>query len=227
MGSLVVAHVVRAEPSAQLLARLPRSLGWAAYHAPVCGAVLIDVFGSDHAPAYPFARLPRSLDLAEELSDETAPLNALYEALLRQRRASPFRRRFVNLNLLLSRALEMPVLSLAADDDGLDLACLSANGLSCRLRFKSGGLEIVWQEGRGVIQPLVFDDDSAVSDGDLRSLVASLPGCELRPPLESISLLHRIASEECKAFVGADAVVPGLGTWDEAGRALPMIMRSY
>jgi hypothetical protein len=128
MGNLVVGHAVKGEPSVEALDRLPPFLEWAAYHEPITAAVLIDVFAADRRPAPAFARLPRLPGLAEELPAELAPLNALYETLLRQRRADSFRRRFMNLNLLLSRVLDMPVFSFVSDDDGLDLACSSLGG---------------------------------------------------------------------------------------------------
>src|SRR5258708_36227690 len=108
----------------------------------------------------------------------------------------------------------MPALSLACDDDGLDLACASFAGQLRRLRFRTGALEIIWNEGHSAVQPLRFDDDSALTDADLLALKGCLPGGELLSPVYGPSLLHRIAGEECKAFLGSEATVLGLGTWE-------------
>ena len=103
MGYFVAAHVVRSAPAAESFDVLPASMDWAAYHEPATGAILIDVFGSSVDQSSPFARLPRSPDIAQDLPDTLA----LYEALLAQRRAGPFRRKYINLNLLFSRATDM------------------------------------------------------------------------------------------------------------------------
>jgi hypothetical protein len=224
MGYCVAAHVVSTAPAAESFDVLPASMAWAAYHEPATGAVLIDVFGSRAVSSPPFARLPRSPDIAQELLDALATLNRLYEALLAQRRASPFRRKYVNLNLLLSRATGMPVLSFASDDDGLDLACLSCAGQLHRLRFGADVLEIIWTEGHGLIQPLTRDDDHSASDADLQ-ILKSLSEFKILASEEQCSALHRIALEECKAFLQAETSILGLGTWDGCGRIAPAFMQ--
>ena len=187
MGYFVAAHVVRSAPAAESFDVLPASMDWAAYHEPATGAILIDVFGSSVDRSSPFARLPRSPDIAQDLPDTLA----LYEALLAQRRAGPFRRKYINLNLLFSRATDMSVLSFASDDDdGLDLACLSFAGQLHRLRFKADALEIIWTEGHGVTQPLVRDDDHAASEAELLVL-KSLSEFKILAPEERSSVLHR------------------------------------
>ena len=103
----------------------------------------------------------------------------------------PFARKYINLNLLFSRATDMSVLSFASDDDdGLDLACLSFAGQLHRLRFKADALEIIWTEGHGVIQPLVRDDDHAASEAELLVL-KSLSEFKILAPEERSSVLHR------------------------------------
>jgi hypothetical protein len=213
MGSLLAAHIVRTAPAVESLDRLPPSVGWAAYHEPATGAVLIDVFHADAAPRHPFRRSPRLPELAEALPGTLAPLNQLYEALLRQRQASPFRRRYINLNLLLSRTIDMPVFSFASDDDGLDLACLSVAGQLHRLRFETDRLEILWTEGHGVIQPLEFDDDVVVPEAALR-LLESLSDFKVMASQQGSSALHQIALDECKVFLRTDASILGLGSGD-------------
>src|SRR6266436_9562227 len=144
MGYFVAAHVVRTAPAAESFEPLPASMSWAAYREAATGAVLIDIFSLQAKPSTPFNRVPRSPDIAQDLPDTLAPLNRLYETLLAQRRAGPFRRKYINLNLLFSRATDMSVLSFASDDDdGLDLACLSFAGQLHRLRFKADALEII------------------------------------------------------------------------------------
>jgi hypothetical protein len=224
MGNFVAAHVVRTVPTAELLDLLPAFMSWAAYREPATGAVLIDVFGANTNPQHPFSRLPRFPDIAQELPDTLAPLNRLYETLLAQRRASDFRRKYINLNLLLSRAIGMPVLSFASDDDGLDLACLSVAGQLHRLRFETDALDITWTDGRGVIQPLLFDDDDVTPEADLLAL-KSLSEFRLLVPQEQIATAHRIALEECRAFLRTAASILGLGTGDGHGDLAPAFMR--
>jgi hypothetical protein len=224
MGSLLAAHIVRAAPAVESLDRLSPSVGWAAYREPATGAVLIDVFHADAAPRHPFTRLPRLPDLAEALPDALAPLNQLYEALLRERQASPFRRRYINLNLMLSRATSRPVFSFASDDDGLDLACVSVAGQLHRLRFETGRLDIVWSEGRGVVRPLHTDDDVVVAGRDLE-LFESLSDFKVMAPEPGSSALHRIANDESKAFLRTETSILGLGRWDGYDSIAPAFMR--
>ena len=224
MGYFVAAHVVRTAPAAESFELLPASMSWAAYREPATGAVLIDIFSLQAKPSTPFSRLPRSVDIAQDLPDSLAPLNRLYETLLAQRRASPFRRKYINLNLLLSRATGMPVFSFVSDDDGLDLACLSSAGQLHRLRFKTDALEITWTDGHGVIQPLVFDDDCVTPEADLLAL-KSLSEFKLLALEEQSSTLHRIALEESRAFLRTETSILGLGTWDGCGRIAPAFMR--
>jgi hypothetical protein len=224
MGNLVVGHAVRGEPLAEALDRLPPSVECVAYRDATTGAVLIDVFAGDHRPVLAFSRLPRLPSLAEELPAELAPLNALYEALLRQRRADPFRRRFVHLNLLLSRVLDMRVFSFVSDDDGLDLACSSLAGRLDRLRFATDAVELLWDQAQVAIQPLRFDDDQMLLEAELLALQGSLPGSRLCPVVECLASPHRIAVVECKGFLGA--AVLGLGTGDGDRGAIEAIIQT-
>jgi len=225
MGSLVAAHLVRNDPPVELLARLPPSIGWRLYREPVTAAFLIEVFASAKPPLrWPFGNLPRIPELALELPEPLAPLNDLYDVLLHQRRAGPFRRNYVNLNLLLSHALDMQVFSFVSDDDGTDLACCSVAGQLHRLRFKTDALEITWTDGHGVIQPLVFDDDCVTPEADLLAL-KSLSEFKLLALEEQSSTLHRIALEESRAFLRTETSILGLGTWDGCGRIAPAFMR--
>jgi hypothetical protein len=231
MGSLVAAHLVRSEPSVEWLARLPPSICWRLYREPVSAAFLVEVFASsaNPPPRWPFGNLPRIPELALELPERLAPLNDLHDVLLRQRRAGPFRRNYVNLSLLLSRALDMPVFSFASDDDGTDLACCSVAGQLHRLRFETNRLEIIWTDGRGVIKPLRFDDDHEVADADLQELKARLPQFDVLATVEGGSLLHRIAAEECRDFLRIDTPILGLGGedgFDSVSPAITEIRRS-
>jgi hypothetical protein len=230
MGSLVAAHLVRNEPPVELLARLPPSIGWRLYREPATAAFLIEVFASAKPPPrWPFGNLPRIPELVLELPEPLAPLNDLYEVLLHQRRAGPFRRNYVNLNLLLSHALEMQVFSFASDDDGTDLACCSVAGQLHRLRFETDSLEIVWIDGRGVIKPLHFDDDCELADADLQELKARLPRFDVLATVEGSTLLHRIAAEECCDFLRTDTPILGLGGedgFDSISPAITEIRRS-
>jgi hypothetical protein len=230
MGSLVAAHLVRNEPPVELFARLPASIGWKLYREPVTAAFLIEVFAASATPPrLSFGHLPRIPELAPQLPESLAPLNDLYDVLLQQRRASPFRRTYVNLNLLLSRTLEMEVFSFASDDDGTDLTCCSIAGRLHKLRFETNRLEIAWFDGRGVIQPLRFDDDHEVADADLRELKARLPRFEVLATVEGSASLHRIAAEECCDFLSTDAPILGLGGedgFDSISRPITEIRRS-
>jgi hypothetical protein len=230
MGSLVAAHLVRNEPPVELLARLPPSIGWRLYREPATAAFLIEVFASAKPPPrWPFGNLPRIPELVLELPEPLAPLNDLYEVLLHQRRAGPFRRNYVNLNLLLSHALEMQVFSFVSDDDGTDLACCSVAGQLHRLRFETNRLEIVWIDGCGVIKPLRFDDDCEVADADLQELKARLPRFDVLATVEGSTLLHRIAAEECCDFLRTDTPILGLGGedgFDSISPAITEIRRS-
>jgi hypothetical protein len=83
----------------------------------------------------------------------------------RARLANGFKRGFLNANLFISKILQRPVCSFYSDDDSLDFACVSDNGVLQRVRCQCGDLEIVYQNGRVTIQPLQLEIDE--DEGDL------------------------------------------------------------
>ena len=120
----------------------------------------------------------------------------------------------------------MQVLSFASDDDGTDLACCSVAGQLQRLRFETDALEIVWVDGRGVIQPLRFDDDHEVADADLQELRARLLRFDVRATVEGSSSAHRIALEECRDFLRMETPILGLGGGEDFDRIPPELMET-
>lgn len=177
MGYLVSLSALKGDrlsPKTEALHQLEKSLPWRLYRAKSIDALLLDCFNDKHsskAEAFPFCSIPAVKDLPLHFEAPLTELNALYEELRKKNRADNFKRAFVNFNLRVSRLVETEVLSVLSDDEGLDLSCLSINGNLQKLRFRAGGVEVIWAEGQSTTQVK-----------------------------NKSSLIHRIASQEAASF---------------------------
>ena len=112
--------------------------------------MLIDFFHETGAREIPFASLPSSRELPLQFEDALSELNHLFERLHKQQQGNSLRRSLIHLNREASRLLACEVLTLAGDDDELDLASLSASGVLQRVRFRAGATTFEWNANFGV-----------------------------------------------------------------------------
>jgi hypothetical protein len=143
-------------------------------------------------------------------------LTRVYAALQSARLANGFKRGFLNANLFISKILQRPVCSFYSDDDSLDFACVSDNGVLQRVRCECGDLEIVYQNGRVTIQPLqleVDEDEGDLTDfNQLHDPDAGVAVMERNK--EQSTLLHFVAGSELAAFLEIPTAPLGLGSFD-------------
>jgi hypothetical protein len=214
MGCLVVAHATKTMPDALQLASLPSSIGWAVYHDAEADAFFIDTFRSGRNRDWPFTSMPPSKELPLDFVQGLEPLAAIYKAIQDAGLANSFNRAFLNLNLALSKSLQMPVCSFCSDDDGLDFACVSDDGRLTRLRCECGDLHVAFEQGEVAIQPLLIEDDVGDS-ADLSYLHDPTKGIRfLERKLEQSSDLHAISAAEVMAFLRLDKPPLGLTSFD-------------
>lgn len=214
MGYLVVAHATKTMPDPLKLASLPSSVGWAVYHDAEADAFFIDTFRSGRNQDWPFTGMPPSKELPLEFVQGLEALAEIYKALQDAKLANSFNRAFLNLNLALSKSLQVPVCSFYSNDDGLDFACVSDNGRLTRLRCECGDLQVVFEQGNAVIQPLLIEDDEGES-ADLSYLYDPKKGIRvLDRNQQQSSDLHAIAAAEVMAFLRLDKPPLGLTSFD-------------
>ena len=215
MGYLVVAHVTKAAPDLARLQTLPANLGWVLYRDEAAGAYFIDLFEAGRQPEWPFTALPPTKQVTSDLPPGLEALTKVYRALEELGRADSFRRGFVNINRMISSALQMPVCSLCADDDGLDLTCVSNGGSLQRLRFESDDLEVTYDAGKVVIQPHGSDEMDEDELADVAHLHDPAGGIHVEERDEDLSTqLHNVATAEVARFLGVQNAPLGLGTFD-------------
>jgi hypothetical protein len=216
MGYLVTAHVTRTAPDVARLKMLPPGLAWDLYRDEDVPAWYLDTFKADRKKKWTFASPTLTRDFPIDLPDDLRALTRVYAALQNARLANGFKRGFLNANLFISNILQQPVCSFCSDDDGLDFACISDNGVLQRLRCECGDLEIVYQDGRVTIQPLQLEIED--DEGDLtgfRQLHDPEAGVAIMERnKEQSTLIHFVASSELAAFLEIPTAPLGLGTFD-------------
>jgi hypothetical protein len=216
MGYLVAAHVTRTAPDLARLKMLPPGLAWAVYRDQDVPAWYLDTFKVDRKQQWPFTSTPLTSDFPLDLPDGLGALTRVYAALQSARLANGFKRGFLNANLFISKILQRPVCSFYCDDDDLDFACVSDNGVLQRLRCECGDLEIVYRNGRVTIQPLqleIEDDEGDLTDfRQLHDPEAGIAVVERNK--EQSTLLHFVAGSELATFLDIPTAPLGLGSFD-------------
>ncbi len=214
MGYLVAAHVTRTAPDVARLKMLPPGLAWAVYRDEDVPAWYLDTFKADRKKKWTFASPTLTRDFPLDLPDDLQSLTRVYAALQSARLANGFKRGFINANLFISKILQRPVCSFYSDDDGLDFACVSDNGVLQRLRCECGDLEIVYQNGRVTIQPFQPEvDETNLTDlSQLHDPEAGVAVMERNK--EQSTLLHFVAGSELAAFLDIPTAPLGLGNFD-------------
>jgi hypothetical protein len=216
MGYFVTAHVTRTAPDVARLKMLPPGLAWAVYRDQDVPAWYLDTFKAGLKQQWPFTSTPLTRDFPLDLPDDLRALTRVHAALQSARLSNGFKRVFLNANLFISKILQRPVCSFYCDDDSLDFACVSDNGVLQRLRCECGDLEIVYQNGRVTIQPLqpeVDDDEGDLTDfRQLHDPEAGVAVMERNK--EQSTLLHFVAGSELAAFLDIPTAPLGLGSFD-------------
>ena len=216
MGYLVAAHVTRTAPDVARLKMFPPGLAWAVYRDQDVPAWYLDTFKAGLKQKWPFTSTPLTKDFQLDLPDDLGALTRVHAALQSARLSNGFKRVFLNANLFISKILQRPVCSFYSDDDGLDFACVSDNGVLQRLRCECGDLEIVYQNGKLTIQPLqleIEDDEGDLTDfRQLHDPEAGIAVMERNK--EQSTLLHFVAGSELATFLDIPTAPLGLGSFD-------------
>ncbi len=183
MGYLIAGHFVRQRPDAATLrAALPTSIGFTLYEHLAHPVFAIDTYRATKPSDFPFSAATPATDIPLEVSPE---LSAVYEQLRSENAANGLKRSYVNLSRTLSGAMGQDVLSVFADDDGNDFACLSRGG--------------------EVVSGIARCEDSIVSFG---------PANASRSPASSESELHELSAAAVASFLGVAAADLGFGSFD-------------
>ena len=186
MGYLVSLHLVRQQPEAETIrAALPSSIGFRLYRHGSLQLFAIDTFGATNPPRYPFTSQTPADGLSIEFGTHLRSLAEAYENARQSGGANGIKRTYINLAERLSEALAQPVLSVNADDDEADFACLAARGVASMI--------------------IALCDETIVRYFDGKTSVA---------PAGDERMLHQNASEAFEDFTGASAEIIGLGSWD-------------
>jgi hypothetical protein len=126
MGYLISASLMKQCPdSSQLRAALPKSIGFAVYKHLTYQIFAIDTYRATRPSSYPFCTATPATDLS---LDVPADLARIYEELRSENAANGLKRSYINLCRLISATTKQEVLSVFADDDGNDFACLCRSG---------------------------------------------------------------------------------------------------
>jgi hypothetical protein len=203
------AHVWRSGAAATPLETLlPQSIGYRLYRHSALQFDFLDVFRRGRAPEHPFSALLPSADLPLELPPELAALDLVYRYLKTIGRANGLKRSYINLCLLLSRALGVRCLSLAADEVDLDFACVAEGGRLTHLSAACSDLTVSFADGQTVIEP------SAPPPGDR----ADISQRELREALPEVRVTARIP------WPGDDLHPNVLAEWRRFGSNAPAVI---
>lgn len=212
MGYLVVAHAMNVKPELEPLSTLPMSIGWSLHQDESATSFYLDTFKAGEERKWPFTSMPPIKEVPLELPQELAALSRVYKLLKDAQLADYFKRAFLNVNLALSKSLQLRVCSFCTDDDGLDFVCVSSNGELQRLRCVCGDLDITYELGTVLIQPLLID---GVEGTDASGLHDPESGIHvLSRNIAPSSLLHAVASAETTRFLQAESPPLGLGSFD-------------
>jgi len=216
MGYLISAHIVRTKPQAGGFSSLPPSIGHRVYFHRSAKVYIIDAFRSARPPDYPFQSTVPAADIPLELPPELSSLEKVYGCLNKHKLANSFKKSYINFSLLLARSLKQQVLSFVSDDDELDFACIAADGMLEKLHCRAADLEITFASGAITIQPLEPEmDDEPEFLTDVNNLRAALPEVSISDRnVPWNPQLHAIALQEVQAFIGIDAPILGLGSFD-------------
>jgi hypothetical protein len=183
VGYLIAGHFMKQRPdAARLRAALPASIGFTLYEHLAHPVFAIDTYRATKPSSFPFSAATPATDIPLDVSPE---LSAVYEQLRSENAANGLKRSYVNLSRNLSSAMGQDVLSVFADDDGNDFACLSRGG--------------------EVVSGVARCEGSIVSFG---------PANASRSPAADQSDLHELSAAAVTSFLGVAAADLGFGSFD-------------
>lgn len=186
MGYLVSMCLTKRRPAAEAIrAALPSSIGFRVYRHGSLELFAIDTFGAADPPRYPFTSVTPAADLSLELGPHLRSLADAHDNARVAGGANGLKRSCVSVAAALSEALGQPVLSIYADDDDADFACLAAGGTA------------------SVVTALCGDSVVRYANGTT----------EVAPAGEEF-MLHQNAVEAFEDFTGVGAETIGLGSFD-------------
>jgi hypothetical protein len=187
MGYLVACHFTRQAPSgSSVRGALPQSIGFAIYRHQALRLFAIDTFRAAKPSRFPFSVATPAADLPLELPPDLAALSTLFEQLREEGIANGLKRSYINLACILSSCLGLDVLSVYADDDGNDFACVAAHGKAARIAARCGNQVVGFENGR--VSRTVNESDDVI--------------------------LHQIVSRQFELFTGHPASAIGLGSFN-------------
>lgn len=213
MAYLLTTHIIKGSADLSGLSDIPKEISFKAYRDREADFTCIDFFSSGKENKYPFQRMLPATGLPLTFEGVDASLNDLYEGLKKSSAANSFKRALVNLNKIVSKKLGVEVLSIASDDDGIDLAVKSNNGVLQDLSFRAEDIEIFFDTKSIIIQPLLTEDDESFVD---LNYFQSEPFKLKERDKEFCPDLHCIASKSVQDFLGIKGPVLGLGSFDPA-----------
>ncbi len=211
MAYLLTTHIIKGNADLSGLSDIPKEISFKAYREREADFTCIDFFSSGKENKYPFQRMLPATGLPLIFEGDDVALNDLYEGLKKSSAANSFKRALVNLNKIVSEKLCAEVLSIASDDDGLDLAVKSNNGVLQDLRFRAEDIEILYDSKSIIVQPLLTEEDESFVD--LNNFQSE--AFELKERNKDFCTeLHYIALKSVQAFLGTNEKVLGLGSFD-------------
>jgi hypothetical protein len=216
MGSLIAGHILSEEAQKEKLNALPNSVGWRLFRDAEFGVPCLDTFSSIREIPAPFSSRPTKRDFPPVIPADLKIISTACRAFESLNGAGSLDKVMLVLNLKISNLLHQRICTFCSDDDGLDFACISTNGILERLVCGCEDLEFVYANGTGTIQSLTTEIDEDVPYlTDLGELAAITPGITiLERNKDDPTRLHGLVSTEVMAFIGKDCLPLGIGTWD-------------
>jgi hypothetical protein len=186
MGYLLSMHLAKNAPDrARLRAALPQSVGFEVYWNESLGLYGIDTFRASKPNRWPFTSATPATDLPLELGPHLNDVSKAYEVLRASGPCNGLKRSYVNLVELLSQSVSQPVLTIYADDDEADFACLAEGGRAVAMVARCDETVLRFENGSTNLKPAGED-----------------------------RVLHAYAAEMVRAFSGRDPLKAGMSSWD-------------
>jgi hypothetical protein len=186
MACLLSMHLTRRAPDrTHLRGALPQSLGFEVYWNESMQLYGTDTFRASKPNKWPFTYATPATDLPLEMGPHLSEVSRAYEALRASGSCDGFKRSYVNLVELLSQALGQPVLTVYADDDEADFACLAEDGRAISIVARCDEMVLRFEKGSSNSQPAAED-----------------------------RTLHANAAEMVRVFSGQDPMRMGMGSCD-------------
>jgi hypothetical protein len=202
------------------LKTLPKGLRWRLHRDEAADAWLVDVAADAAGAAHPFTQSPDGLEPVGP-SPELRPLHAALETA---GLAFLVLHGLPALCRMLSGALGTDVLSLASDDEELDMVWLAREGRLIDAETDWGDARFRWREGRGVEVELLKVPEDPEAEATNAEAFEGMPGIVVLPRIEEARpLLHGLAARRARQFLGGRETLLDLGSFDCLARLPPPV----